>query len=209
MAVKGKTRNRTSTSLPRRSPRHSGSLQRAEKDFAPRIGICAYDPFGNGKTVIHAYGGMFYNPDAFRIRPGHQHAGVPELQRERLPGVPGHIRMANPPLPAGTQNVSIFPQHPKDPYSTNWLFGIQQEIAQTRSDRELHGQQDHHMQAGRRLRGLELPIPRTRYAARPLSGFANENLDSDILNSTYNALQAQLRHNVGTPELRSELHLVA
>ena len=34
------------------------------KDFAPRVGL-SYDPFGKGKTVIHAYGGMFYNPMHF------------------------------------------------------------------------------------------------------------------------------------------------
>ena len=43
--------------------------------------------------------------------------------------VPLAYPQQNPPLPAGTQNVSIFPQHPRDPLSTNWLVGIQQDIA--------------------------------------------------------------------------------
>src|SRR5260370_18752977 len=35
----------------------------------------------------------------------------------------------NPPLLAGIQNVNAFPRNPKDPVGTNWLFGIQQEVA--------------------------------------------------------------------------------
>lgn len=166
-------------------------------DFAPRIGL-SYDPFGKGKTVIHAYGGMFYNPMHFGFNlvsniPANESYSVNVFQ------VPITYPMANPPLPAGTQNVYIFPQNPKDPYSTNWLFGIQQEIApQTILTVNYTGNQDHHMQAGVDFAALNVnPANLLTQSGRPYSGFANEYLEADALNSSYNALQVQLRHNAG------------
>jgi hypothetical protein len=167
------------------------------KDFAPRIGI-AYDPFGKGKTVIHAYGGSFYNPMHFGFNlvtnlPAYESYSVNAFQ------APLVYPMANPPLPAGTQNVYVFPQHPKDPYSINWLFGIQQEVApKTVFTLNYTGNEDHHMQAGVDFAALNAnPANFLTQGGRPYSGFANEYLDSDVLNSNYHALQAQLRHNAG------------
>lgn len=167
------------------------------KDFAPRIGL-AYDPFGKGKTVIHAYGGTFYNPMHF----GFGLVGnIPEYESYSVNvfQAPLVYPMANPPLPAGTQNVSAFPQHPKDPYSINWLFGIQQEVApKTVLTVNYTGNEDHHMQAGVDFAALNAnPANFLTQSGRPYSGFANESLDSDVLNSNYNALQVQLRHNAG------------
>jgi Carboxypeptidase regulatory-like domain/TonB dependent receptor len=164
------------------------------KDFAPRIGL-AYDPFGHGKTVIHAYGGMFYNPMHFGFGlvgnlPAYESYNVNVFQ------APLVYPEANPPLPAGTQNVSIFPEHPKDPYSINWLLGIQQEIApNTVLTVNYTGNEDHHMQAGVDFSALNLnPANVLTQSGRPFSGFANESLDADVLNSSYNALQVQVRH---------------
>jgi TonB-dependent receptor-like protein len=166
-------------------------------DFAPRIGL-AYDPFGKGKTVIHAYGGTFYNPMHFGFNlvsnvPAFESYSVNAFQ------APLVYPMANPPLPAGTQNVYVFPQHPKDPYSINWLFGIQQEVApKTVLTVNYTGNEDHHMQAGVDFAALNAnPANALTQSGRPYSGFANESLDSDILNSSYHALQAQLKHNAG------------
>ena len=178
-------------------------------DFAPRIGL-AYDPFGKGKTVIHAYGGMFYNPMHFGFNlvgniPAYESYSVNVFQ------APLAYPMANPPLPAGTQNVYAFPQHPKDPYSINWLFGIQQEIApKTVLTVNYTGNEDHHMQAGVDFASLNAnPANFITQSGRPYAStpfctgtnqsqcFANEYQDSDILNSSYHALQAQLRHNAG------------
>jgi hypothetical protein len=166
-------------------------------DFAPRIGL-AYDPIGKGKTVIHAYGGTFYNPMHFGFNlvsnvPAFESYSVNAFQ------APLVYPMANPPLPAGTQNVYVFPQHPKDPYSINWLFGIQQEVApKTVLTVNYTGNEDHHMQAGVDFAALNAnPANALTQSGRPYSGFANESLDSDILNSSYHALQAQLKHNAG------------
>jgi hypothetical protein len=179
------------------SPLNQSIYTAPGKDFAPRVGL-SYDPYGKGKTVIHAYAGTFYNPMHFGFGlvsniPAYESYSVNVFQ------APIVYPMANPPLPAGTQNVSIFPQNPKDPYSTNWLFGIQQEVApKTVLTINYTGNEDHHMQAGVDFAALNLnPANVLTQSGRPFSGFASENLDADELNSSYHALQAQLRHNAG------------
>lgn len=177
-------------------PSHQALYSAPRGDVAPRVGI-AYDPYGRGKTVLHAYYGLFYNPMHFGFglmsnNPDYQSYTVNAFQ------VPLSYPEPNPPLPAGTQNVSIFPQNPKDPISPNWLVGIQQQVApNTVLTLNYVGDQDHHMQAGVDFAALNLNPANYVTQARNLSGFASENLDSDELNSSYNALQAQLRHNVG------------
>jgi Carboxypeptidase regulatory-like domain/TonB dependent receptor len=179
------------------SPLNQAVYTAPGKDFAPRVGL-SYDPFGKGKTVIHAYAGTFYNPMHFGFGlvsnvPAYESYNVNVFQAPIVYPEP------NPPLPAGTQNVSIFPQNPKDPYSTNWLFGIQQEVApKTVLTLNYTGNEDHHMQAGVDFAALNLnPANVLTQSGRPFSGFASENLDADELNSSYHALQAQLRHNAG------------
>jgi len=172
-------------------------------DFAPRLGF-SWDPFGTGKTVIHGYGGLFYMPMQFGFG---LVSNIPELSSYNVnlfqalfanPPFSIAYPSPNPPLIAGTQNVSIFPQHPRDPYSTNWLFGIQHEIARnTVLSLNYTGNKTQHMQAGVDFSGINLNPANTVTQARPLSGFASENLDSDTLSSKYNALQVQVRRNVG------------
>ena len=76
-------------------------------EFSPRVGI-SWDPYGTGKTVIHGYGGMFYMPMQFGFglvsnNPAYQSYNVNVFQ------VPLAYPQENPPLPPGTQNVTIFP----------------------------------------------------------------------------------------------------
>jgi hypothetical protein len=185
-------------------PANQAPYQAPGKDFAPRIGL-AYDPFGTGKTVIHAYGGMFYNPMHFGFNlisnnPTYASYNVNVFQAI-FANPPFSIAYPspNPPLVAGTQNVYAFPRNPKDPYSTNWLFGIQQEIAPaTVLTVNYTGNQDHHMQAGVDFAALNAnPANFVTQLGRPYPGFANEYLESDELNSSYHALQVQLRHHAG------------
>jgi hypothetical protein len=178
-------------------------------DFAPRIGF-SWDPFGAGKTVIHGYGGLFYLPMQFGFG---LTSNVPALASYNVnvfqaifatPPFSIAYPSPNPPLIAGTQNVSIFPQHPKDPYSTNWLFGIQQEIARnTVLSVNYMGNKTQHLQAGVDFAAVNLNPANTVTQARPLSGFANESLDSDSLFSNYNSLQVQLRRNIGKLNLEA------
>ncbi len=177
-------------------PTTQSAYNAPKTDFAPRIGF-AWDPLGQGKTVIHGYGGIFYNPMHFGFGlttniPAYSSYSVNVFQ------VPIMYPMPSPPLPAGTQNVSIFPRNPSDPYSLNWLFGIQQQLAQgTVLTVNYTGNRDRHMQAGVDFAAINLNPANIVTQARPLSGFASENLDADALSSSYDALQVQLRRNIG------------
>jgi hypothetical protein len=85
-----------------------------------------------------------------------------------------------------------------DPYSPNWLFGIQQEILRnTVLTVNYTGNEDHRQDAGIDFAAENLNAPNYFTQAYPLTGFANEYYEPDELQSNYNALQVQLRHNVG------------
>lgn len=198
-------------------PANQPAYNAPKNDFAPRIGF-AFDPFGTGKTVFHGYGGIFYMPMQFGFGlvsniPAYQSYNVNAFQTALA------YPMPNPTLPAGTANVSIFPQNPHDPYSINWLFNVQQQITpNTVMTLGYTGNHAVHMQAGVDFAAINLNPANAVTQARPLGStaacnpalsdlshcFASENYDGDVLSSNYNALQAQLRHTAG--RLQAELN---
>jgi hypothetical protein len=183
-------------------PVNQAAYSAPKGDWAPRVGF-AYDPTGKGKTVIHAYGGLFYNPMHFNFATT---TNVPAVSSYNVNLFQANITYPspNPPLPAGTQNVNAFPQHPKDPVAANWLFGIQQEVARnTILTINYVGNNVHHMQAGVDFAALNANPANVFTQARQYSGFANENVLSDGLGSNYNALQVKLERKVGKLNLEA------
>jgi len=167
-----------------------------QTDFAPRIGI-AYDPFGAGKTVFHAYGGMFYLPmwlsfDLSSNDPTYATYSVNVFQESLT------FPQSNPALPAGTQTVYSFPQHPKDPNALNWLVGVEQQLpAQFVTVINYSANRVNHQQAGVNFAAInENPENvNPNIGTRPHSGFADEDYLGDALGSDYQSLQVQLRRN--------------
>ncbi|HEX6805048.1 MAG TPA: carboxypeptidase regulatory-like domain-containing protein [Terriglobales bacterium] len=179
-------------------------------DFAPRVGV-AWDPLGRGKTVIHGYGGLFYMPMqmGFGLT-----TNVPQYSNYNVdlftaifsaPPIPIAYPAPNPPIVPSIQNVTIFPTHPRDPVSVNWMFGIQQEVAKdTVLTVNYMGNKVTHMQAGVSFAAINLnpsnpnQSGRTCFAHSGPCAYANENNEPDVLFSTYNSLQAQLRSKIGS-----------
>jgi hypothetical protein len=165
-------------------------------DFAPRLGL-AYDPFGQGKTVFHAYAGMFYLPMwlSFNLAsndPTYASYSVNLFQASF--SFPSN----NLPLPAGTQTVYQFPSHPKDPNAVNWLVGVEQQLpAHLVGVINYSANRVNHQQAGVNFAAVNYnpANPNPNIGTRPHSGFADENYLGDILGSNYQALQLQLRRN--------------
>ncbi len=177
-------------------------------DFAPRLGF-AWDPYGKGQTVIHGYAGLFYMP----MQPSPntladnltQNASISVNIFDALfhnPPFSISYPTPNPPLLPGEQNVFIFPTNPRDPVSTNWLFGIEQQIApSTVMTINYTGNRVQHTQAGIAFQGINLnpsnpnPNVNRRLAAQGVP-YQNENYMPNNLFSNYNALQVQVRRNV-------------
>ncbi len=182
-------------------------------DFAPRVGF-AWQPYHDGKTVVHGYGGLFYMP--MQPSPNTLADNMPanatisdNLFDALFGGFSISYPTPNPPLLPGEQNVYIFPTNPHDPYSTNWLFGVEQEIApQTVLTINYTGNKVQHTQAGVAFQAINLnPSSPNSNVPRPLSlegiPYQNEYYLPNSLFSNYNAMQVQLRRNTQKLQLEA------
>jgi hypothetical protein len=184
-------------------PTGESAYEAPKNDFAPRVGF-AYDLFGNGKTAIKGYAGLFYLPMQFSLG---LPTNIPEFSNYNVTlfdaifaNPPYSIRYPSPNPPSPLQNVTIFPTNPKDPYSTNWLIGVEQELFRdTILAVNYTGNKTQHMQAGIAFAAINLnpQNPNPAVGTRPHAGFASENFAADKLASRYDALQVQVRHHRG------------
>jgi hypothetical protein len=180
--------------LPATQPMYSAP----KGDFAPRIGI-AYDPFGHGKTVFHAYGGMFYLPMWLSFNLSSNNPVYASYNANVFDAFFGGYSIAfpapNPPVPAGTQVVYAFPQHPKDPNALNWLFGVEQQLpGQFVTVINYSANRVIHQQAGVNFAAInENPANPFTGISQVYSQYSSENYLGDSLGSNYQALQVQLR----------------
>ena len=165
-------------------------------DFAPRIGV-AYDPFGKGKTVFHAYAGMFYLPMWLSFNLSSNDAAYASYSVNVFQAS-FQFPSTSLPLPAGSQTVYAFPQHPKDPNALNWLFGVEQQMpVQFVAVINYSANRVNHQQAGVNFASIDAnpANPNPNIGTRPHNGFSSENYMGDTLGSNYQALQVQLRRN--------------
>jgi len=167
-------------------------------DIAPRIGI-AYDPFGKGKTVFHAYAGMFYLPMwlSFNLAsniPTYASYNV-NVFNAFFGGYSINFPSPNPPLVAGTQVLYSFPQHPKDPNALNWLFGVEQQMpGQLVAVINYSANRVIHQQAGVNFAAInENPTNPFTGISQVYPAYSSENYLGDSLGSNYQSLQVQLR----------------
>lgn len=163
-------------------------------DIAPRIGL-SYDPFGQGKTVFHAYAGIFYLPMwlSFNLA-----SNDPRYASYSVNLFQASFSFPSPnlPLPAGSQTVYQFPSNPKDPNAVNWLVGVEQQLpGRFVTTLNYSANRVNHQQAGVNFAAVNLNPSNPFTAARPHSGFSDENYLGDVLGSNYQSLQVQLRRN--------------
>ena len=169
-------------------------------DIAPRIGI-AYDPFGSGKTVFHAYGGLFYLPMWLSFNLSSNNPTYASYNVNVFDALFGGYSISfpaqNPPLPAGTQVLYSFPQHPKDPNALNYLFGVEQQMpAQLVAVINYSANRVNHQQAGVNFAAInENPSNPFTAVQQVYPNFSSENFLADSLGSDYQSMQVQLRRN--------------
>jgi hypothetical protein len=169
-------------------------------DFEPRIGL-AYDPFGTGKTVIHAYGGVYSLPMWLSFGLVSNIPAYASYNVNLFDALFGGYSIAypspNPPIEAGTQNVYAFPQHPHDTNAINWLFGIEQQLPmQFVLTANYSGNRVQHQQAGVNFAAInENPANTVTAINQNYTDYASENYEGDVLGSNYNSAQVQIRRN--------------
>jgi Carboxypeptidase regulatory-like domain len=169
-------------------------------DFEPRLGV-AYDPFGTGKTVLHAYGGVYSLPMwlSFGLV-----SNIPEYASYNVnlfDALFGGYSIAfpspNPPIWPGTQNVYAFPQHPRDTNAVNWLAGVEQQLPeQFIMTLNYSANRVQHQQAGVNFAAInENPANTVTAINQVYPNYASEYYEGDVLGSNYNSLQLQVRRN--------------
>jgi hypothetical protein len=168
------------------------------RNFAPRLGL-SWQPFGDGKTVIHAGAGIFYNAPTsgngilaiFYNPPIRTPQTFTSTLASPLVGLANSFPAAN----AGTSSSPFgIAQNFAMPTIDEWSFNIERELIPSWVlDVTYFGSKGSHLPINRNINqprpsgvaGVTLP--------RPYAGFANISFAESVGNSVYNSLQVKLQ----------------
>jgi outer membrane receptor protein involved in Fe transport len=191
----------------------AGLYKPDRNNFAPRIGF-AWDPYGQGKTVLRGGFGIFYNPlltGAALSLAGNLQQGFnvniidlafglrtctppfPNTPFLSYP-VPSPLPTCDPPL---SPNVNSLDPNMRDTYSMHWSFGIQQQLAKnTILEVSYVGNRGVKLPAGAAYAGQELNL--SPFGGTELSDqFGQIRHLGNFVVSNYHGLQTSLRRRFG------------
>jgi hypothetical protein len=168
------------------------------RNFAPRLGF-SWQPFGNGKTVIHAGAGIFYNAPTsgngilaiFYNPPIRTPQTFTSTLASPLVGLANSFPAAN----AGSSSSPFgIAQNFAVATINEWSFNIQRELAPSWVlDVTYFGSKGSHLPINR---NINQPRPSGQPGvtlARPYAGFSNISFAESVGNSVYNSLQMKLQ----------------
>ncbi len=185
-------------------------------DFGPRLGF-AWNPYGNGKTVVRGGIGVFYNPsltgEALSLAGNYQQGynvnfinlafGVtsctPAFGIAPAPFYYISYPLPNP-LPVCTPppapNVNELDPNLRDSYTLHWSLGLQHELARdTVMEIAYVGNRGLKLPAGAAYAGEELNL--SPFGTTEISpNFGNIRFLGDYVESNYHSLQASLRRHM-------------
>lgn len=198
-------------------PLGAGLYKPDRNDFGPRFGF-AWNPRGDGKTVIRGGFGVFYNPaltgEALSLAGNYQQGynvnfldlafGIttctPPFGTAPVPFY--YISYPLPsPLPTCTPapppNVNALDPNLRDTYTMHWSLGVQQQLARnTVLELAYVGNRGVKLPAGAAYAGEELNL--SPFGGTEISpNFGNIRFLGDYVESNYHSLQASLRRHMG------------
>lgn len=205
--------NQTSITAPF-GPLGAGLYNPDRNDFAPRLGF-AWNPYGNGKTVVRGGFGIFYNPaltgEALSLAGNYQQGynvnilGLLFGPTVCTPPFGNPYYYINYPLPnplpvctpAPPANVNALDPNLRDTYTMHWSFGVQQELARnTIMEISYVGNRGVKLPAGAAYAGKELNL--SPFGGTEINpNFGNIRYLGDFVNSNYHSLQTSLRRHMG------------